>query len=187
VRLVATNASNVAALLAALGVDEVAGGEERCRGGRGAEDDVARADVLLEQALVFGVRGRENGLLRAGVVFGADGIDIVRVVGDRVVEAHEAVAGGVEGAGDDVEVVDLVATQEQGEADVPVGLLAGAEDRDVVDGLAFLEQHGRGECCAESGDFFGVDEAGGASKVIEKSEGTSDGALGFLGDFRVRT
>ena len=108
-RLVAADAGDVATLLATFGVDEIAGWEERCCGRRGAEDDVARADVLFEQALVLGVRGGENGLLCAGVVFGADGVDVVWVVGDWVVEAHEAVAGRVEGAGDDVEVVDLVA------------------------------------------------------------------------------
>lgn len=65
---------------------------------------------------------------------------------------------------------------------MPVGLLSGAEDCDVVDGLSFLEQHGRGECGAEGGDFFGVDEAGGTSEIVEKRERASDGAWGLLGN-----
>ena len=65
---------------------------------------------------------------------------------------------------------------------MPVGLLSGAEDCDVVDGLSFLEQHGRGECGAEGGDFFGVDEAGSTSEIVEKRERASDGAWGLLGN-----
>lgn len=138
-RLVAADASNVAAFFTALRVDEVACREKRRERRRRAEDDVAGADVLLQQALVLCVRGREDGLLRARVVLVADCIDVGGVVGEGVVEAHDAVAGGVEGARDDVEVVDFVAAKEQGEADVPVCLLAAAEDCDVVDGLAFFE------------------------------------------------
>lgn len=107
--------------------------------------------------------GRKDCFLSSRIVFLADGIDEVGIVGERVVEAHEAVAGCVEAAGDDVEMVDFIASEEQGEADVPVCLLAAAEDCDVVDGLALFEEHGGGERGAESGDFFGVDEAGGAA------------------------
>lgn len=138
----AADASDVATFLAAFGVDEVAGWEQRSGGGRGAEDDVAGADVLFQQALVFRVGGREDSFLRPRIVLLADGVDEVGIVGERVVEAHEASSSSVEAAGDDVEVVNLVASQEQSQADVPVCLLAAAEDCDVVDGLSLFEEHG---------------------------------------------
>ena len=85
---------------------------------------------------------RENRLLCARVVLLAQWIDVRRVIREWVVQAHDAVAGGVEGASDDVEVVDFVAAKKKRQADVPVCLLATAEDCDVVDRLALFKEHG---------------------------------------------
>jgi hypothetical protein len=41
---------------------------------------------------------------------------------------------------------------------VPVSLLSSAEDRDRVNGMSFLEQHGRRQCSAKCCHFFGIDE-----------------------------
>lgn len=46
---------------------------------------------------------------------------------------------------------------------MPVRLLASTEDGDIVHALTFVE-HNRGrKSCSEGGNFFGIDEAGGAS------------------------
>lgn len=90
-------------------------------------------------------------------------VDEIWVVGLRVVEAHHELASRFEIAGYDIDVVDFVGAEEESQADVPVGLFAGAEDGYIVDGMALFEKHGRGQSCAESGDFFGVDKAGGVS------------------------
>jgi hypothetical protein len=111
VRLVAADTGDVAALLAAFGINEVTRREKRSERRRGAEDDVAGADVLLQQTLILRVRGRQDCLLRARVVFFAERVDVRRVIGQGVVESHDAVAGGVEGPSDNVEVMDFVAAE----------------------------------------------------------------------------
>lgn len=57
-----------------------------------------------------------------------------------------------------MDVVDLRAAQEEGEADVPEGLEAGAEDADGVDSGAAVEDEGGGEGGAEGGEFGGGEE-----------------------------
>lgn len=84
---------------------------------------------------------REDVLFRLAVVFLPDVVDEVGVVGLWVVESHDAFPGALEVARDDVQVVDLVRSEEHGKSDVPVGLLACAEDGEVVHRLALLEKH----------------------------------------------
>ena len=50
----------------------------------------------------------------------------------------------------------LVRTQQHGEPNVPVCLLSRAEDSEIVDGVAFAEEHGGGEGGAEGSQFGGV-------------------------------
>ena len=82
---VAADAGDVAPLFAAFRVGEVAGWEERGLRGRGAEDDVAGADVVFEEAAVFGVHGGQDGFLGFAVVLLADGVYVVWVVGLGIV------------------------------------------------------------------------------------------------------
>lgn len=85
-------------------------------------------------------------------VVGAPGVR----VGVGAVELGEELVRALEVAVDDVEVVDVGAAEEESESDVPVGLLACAEDGYVVDVAPFLEEHDACEGGAEGGDFLGV-------------------------------
>ena len=85
---------------------------------------------------------REDVLFRLAVVLFPDVVDEIGVVGLWIVESHDAFPGALEVARYDVQVVNLVRPEEHGQSDVPVGLLACAEDSEVVDRLAFFEKHG---------------------------------------------
>lgn len=75
----------------------------------------------------------EDVLFRLAVVFFPDVVDEVGVVGLGIVQPHDAFPGALEVARYDIQVVNLVWAEEHGESDVPVGLLACAEDGEVVD------------------------------------------------------
>ena len=63
---------------------------------------------------------------------------------------HDLFCAG-EGAVDDVDVMDVRAAEEKGEADVPLGLEASAEEEEGVDSGAFGEDKGGGKGGAEGG------------------------------------
>ena len=152
---VAADGADVAALFAALGAGEELGREERCCA-RGAEEEgVSFPDVLLEQARVFAVFGRDD----AEGEFLVGGPEAFPL-GRGVEFVHEGFAPG-EGPVDDVDVVDFGPAEHEGEADVPFRLQAGAEDGDGVDVGAAVEDHGCCERCAEGCQFFGVEESVG--------------------------
>lgn len=155
---VAADGGDVAAFFAAFGRCEVFVREQRGSARRAEEDSVGFPNILFQQALVF-------------AVFGAD--DTEGEFGDRLAEGfpvrggvevvHEG-SGAGEGAVDDVDVVDVVAAEHEGEADVPFCLFAGAEDGDGVDVCAAVEYYGCGEGGAEGGELFGGEEGvGGAA------------------------
>ena len=105
---IAADGADVAGFAAALGVREVFGGEQGGGAGRAEEYDVWFADVVLEQAVVFAVVGADDAEGQFFVRFA----EVGPVVGG-VDFLHEGL-GAREGAVDDVDVVDLGATQEEG-------------------------------------------------------------------------
>jgi len=144
VRFIGADAGDVAAFLASLGIGKVACWEEGGAGGCSAEDHVRGSHVFFQETFVLGVHWREEVGFHLAVVATAYGVHVARVVRLGVVEPKDAGAGGFEIPRDDVEVVDLAWAEQHGQTDVPVGLLAGAEDGEVVDGGAFFEEHGGG-------------------------------------------
>lgn len=167
VGFVGADGGEVAAFFAAFRVGEEGCWEKRSQRRSGEENGAAGADGGFEEAVIFAVGGgedldfgaRERGRGLWVPVCGDEGRVHVELGGLLVwaVQALEEVVNAFEVAVDDVEVVNIRAAQEQGESDVPVGLLACAEDDDVVDVVPFLKQHGACEGGAEGGDFFGVD------------------------------
>ena len=116
------------------------GREERCHGRRGQENHRRFSDLLLEQAIILMMRWREERELgpmrerhhgRGGRL----------VVFEGVEKGADHPARALEVAIDDVDVVDVIRTEEDGEPDVPVCLLARAEDSDIVHRVTFLEDH----------------------------------------------
>lgn len=93
----------------------------------------------------------------------------------RLVECLEESVDALEVAIYDVQMVDFVAAQEEGESDMPVGLLACTKYNDVVDVVALLEEHGAGEGSAEGGDLFGVDQSSGVATLVEECEAAFGG------------
>lgn len=59
--------------------------------------------------------------------------------------------GAGEGAVDDVYVVDFWSAEHEGEPDMPLGLLSGAEDGDGVHAIATVEDDGCSEGSAKRG------------------------------------
>lgn len=72
----------------------------------------------------------------------------------------------VEGAVDDVYVVDFGGAEEQREEDGVECDSAGAEDREGVDCLAAAEEEGRGEGGGEGGEFGGGEDAEGGAVAV---------------------
>lgn len=63
-----------------------------------------------------------------------------------------------------------VSVEEEGEADMPEGLLADAEDGYGFYAGASRDEQGGGECGTEGGYFFGVEKACGFSGVVHYGE-----------------
>ena len=104
---VAADECNVAALLAALRVEKIVWRKQRlCAGGR-AENDISAADVFFEEAGIFRVAGGEDACLGLVAVFVAERVLIVRVIREGVVEFHQHFACSVEGAIDNIYVVNF--------------------------------------------------------------------------------
>ena len=145
VRLVRTNRANVAALFPALAVGEELWRKDRL-GARGAsKDDVCVAHVFLDDAVVLAVLFAEKGEAELGIRCAEMcpfivGVDLL----------HEGLGTG-EGAVDNVYMVDLGASQDEGKPDVPVSLGTGAKDGDGMNGGAFHEEDGGGQGRAECG------------------------------------
>lgn len=111
-RLVAAYTGDVSTLLATFWVREICRWEQRrCRWSC-AKYDIRISHELLQQPLVLGVAGCEQIGFGLAVVFRADWIHIIRVVWQRVVDSHYTIPSGVEAAVDDVEVVDLIPSEE---------------------------------------------------------------------------
>lgn len=160
-------------LPAALAAREHGVVEQRLAGWGAAEDDVRGADLLAQQARVLAVaRGEqaEGGVGPALALLGGEG---------DAVEALEQVAGAGEPAVDDVDVADGGAPQHEGEADVPVGLLAGAEGREGVHAVAAGDEAGRGQGGAEGRKGGGVQDADGLAGGGEECDGAGGFDLGF--------
>ena len=152
---VAADGGEVAALLAAFGGGEVLGWE-KWGGARGAEEEgVGLANPLFQESRVLAVLWRED----AELEFGVGGAEFGK--GRVGVEFMHQGFGAGEGPVDDVDVVDGVTAEDEGQADVPGCLFAGAEDGDGVDVGAAREDHGRGEGGAEGGQLFCCDETVG--------------------------
>jgi hypothetical protein len=63
-------------------------------------------------------------------------------------------------------VVDFGATEEEGDACVPVSLFSSAKDHDIVYVCSFLEKDCRGQGRAERCYFGGVDEGAGCAIIF---------------------
>lgn len=87
-----------------------------------------------------------------------------------VVELLEESVDAAEVAVYDVEVVDVWASEEEGQAYVPVGLFACAEDDDVVNVLPLLKQHCAREGGAESSYLFGVEQGTWTAVLVEERQ-----------------
>lgn len=129
--------------------------EQRRGGGCAEEDGVGFADMSFDQALVFAVFGADNAECYFWVCV-AEGFPFW----GGVEFMHEGLCP-CEGAVDDVDVVDFVPAKEKGEADMPCGLFASAEDGDRVNFMTFGENEGRGEGGTEGGQFFGSEKGVG--------------------------
>lgn len=131
-RFVRSHGGDVASLFPAFGIGQISWWEERCRRGRGAEYHRGSADGGFEQAIVLVVARSQDLEFRNGERGGGGVWEIER--GERgwryvwLVEALDEGLRRVEGPVDDVDVVDFCPTEEERQADVPVGLFAGAED-----------------------------------------------------------
>lgn len=138
--------ADIPALPPALDAGQILGGEQGLRAGGAAEDGIRFADVLFDEAVVLAVF----------VAHDAEAEFLVRVPEvlpfGGCVDGFHQLAGALEAAVDDVDVVDIPAAEEEGEADVPEGLEAGAENADGVDGGAAGEDCGGGEGGAEGGE-----------------------------------
>jgi hypothetical protein len=68
----------------------------------------------------------------------------------------------------DVEVVNVRASQQQGEPNVPIGLFARPKDNDVMYILPFLKKHRARERRPESCDLFGIQQCTRCSVLVEE-------------------
>ena len=143
---ITANRADIPSLLPAFRAGEQFGGEQRRGGRRAAENGVGFAHVVFEEAGVFAVLVAHDAEVEFGVAV-TEGVP-----GGRSVDLFHEGAGALEVAVNDVDVVDFVAAEEEGEADVPEGLEAGAEDADGVDVGAAGEDEGCGEGGAEGGE-----------------------------------
>lgn len=151
----AADGDNQAALLAALVAGQDVRVKEVLAGRSAAVDDVRVAYVLLLQAVEL-VKGRgEDGELGVGPALAL--LDL----GGHAGKLLEDLAGALgEAVVDDVDVADRATAHHEGHADVPVGLHAAAEDGNVADMVAAVEQAGGAEGGAEGREAAGVDDAG---------------------------
>lgn len=102
--------------------------EKRLLAGRAAENHICRADLVPQQPLELAVAGREDAEL--GV---RPPLALLDGGGHHIQAAEDVLARFGKAAVDDVDVADGAAAEHQGQADVPVGLLARAEGRDGMD------------------------------------------------------
>ena len=128
--------------------------EQGLRRGCAEENSVSLPHMFLKMDIPILKPSAQNAELEFGVFF-PDGFPF----GQGIVVIHELLGAG-EGAVDDVDVVDLASLEEEGEADVPEGLAARAEDGDGVDFFALGEDDGGGEGGAEGRQGFGGEEGG---------------------------
>ncbi len=145
---VAADGGDVAAFFAAFAAGEVFVREKGGGAGGAEEDGIGFADVVFEEAVVVDVLGGDDAELDFGVC-GAQ----VGPFGGGVEVVHDLFGAG-EGAVDDVDVVDFRSAEHEGEPDVPLGLLSGAEDGDGVDAIATVEDDGCSEGSAKGGQLF---------------------------------
>lgn len=124
---ITANRAHIPSPLAAFRAGEQFSGEQRRRGRRTAENGVGFAHVVFEEASVFAVLVAHDAEVEFRVA-GAEGVP-----GRGGVDLFHEAAGALEVAVDDVDVVDFVAAEEEGQTDVPKGLEAGAENADGVD------------------------------------------------------
>lgn len=155
---VAPNSHDEAALPPPLVAREDLRVEERLARRHTAEHHVRGADLLAQQASVLAVAGRENAERHGGPA-----LALLEGGGDYVKFAQNGVCAGGEGAGYEVDVLDCVPAREEGEADVPVGLEAGSEGGEGLDGAALGEEAGGGEGGAEGREVACVEETYGAA------------------------
>jgi hypothetical protein len=88
----------------------------------------------------------------------------------RIVQLRQQTMHAIEVAIDNVQVMYFLATQQKRKANVPIRLLSGAKDDDVVHVLALLEEHGGCEGGAEGCDFFGVEQGAWGAGFVEESQ-----------------
>lgn len=56
---------------------------------------------------------------------------------------------------------------------MPVGLLARAEDGQVVHFVSSLKKHTAGQSCAKGSEFLSIDQSTGIPLVVEQGQGTT--------------
>lgn len=176
IRPVAANSHHQPALEPCLVRRQPLAPEQRLRRRRAAHNDVGRQHLLLEEALVVVVLGREHaepalGPALARLGRGRDGVE--PLYDGRAVLAELAV--------DEVDRADGGAAEHQREADVPVGLAAAAEDGEGGDMAPLADEAEGGECCAEGGDGAGVQDAGGFAGGREEGDGAGGVDHGLVG------
>lgn len=169
-RSIAADGADVAAFSAAFGAGEEFGGEERREAGRAEENGVRAAHVFFQDAVVFAVIGADD----AEAELGVDGAQ-VGPVGAGVDFFQEVLRPG-EAAVHDVDVVNVCASQDQSEPDVPIRLLAGPKDRDSMDFLATVEDERGRQSRAEGGQLFGSDEGVWLTRGGEQRQGAARGS-----------
>lgn len=168
-RLIAPDRTDIPPLPPSLRGGQVLRREQRLHGRRAAEYDVRFAHRLFQQPLVFAEVAAQDAEFRVGAqLIMVDGIEFL----------HQT-PRTCEGAVDDVDVLDVVAAQQERDPDVPEGLFPRAEDGEGVDVRASVQDDGGGERGAEGGELLGVDETyGGAGAVEEGERSAGRSALG---------
>ena len=170
VRSVAADGADVAAFSAAFGAGEEFGGEERRDAGRAEENGVRPAHVFFQDAVVFAVICADD----AEAELGVDGAQ-VGPIGAGVDFLQEVLRAG-EAAVHNVDVMNVCASQDQSEPDVPIRLLAGPKDRDSMDFFTTVEYERGRQSRAKGRQFFGGDEGVRLTRGGEQRQGAARGS-----------
>lgn len=149
---VATDGADVTTFPPAFRTGQELGGEKRVQTRRAEENGIGAANMVFEHAVVFAVLGAQD----AEAEFFVGGPE-VGPLGSGVNFVHQ-IEGARRGPIYDVDMMDLGATEDEREADVPRSLLARAKHGDFVHVLSATEDEGCREGGAECGEFFSSEE-----------------------------
>ena len=143
-----------------------------CAGG-GAENDIGAADVFFQKTSVLCVAGGEDACFGLVAVLVTERVLVVRIFWEGVVESHQHLSCSIEGAVDDIDMVNLCAAEKESQTDMPVGLFACTEDGQVVHFVSSLEKHAASQSGTEGSEFLSVDQCVGVSLAIEQGQGAT--------------